>query len=162
MSPKAKMFMAPRMFQGATNEGGQPKAPPPPLTEPDREFFRKLEMSDTASGLNRALKYLESKQYGLRMYAVAVEEAKNIHRDLPADARTERVRQVYHRVKAEYEREKEEREKAQARAKAHPNDAGSVAQAAAAEERLKNINLLLLYYASGLKHIYEDHEAKNP
>ncbi|KAL3242887.1 hypothetical protein MRX96_020903 [Rhipicephalus microplus] len=119
-------------------------------------------MSDTASGLNRALKYLESKQYGLRMYAVAVEEAKNIHRDLPPDARTERVRQVYHRLKAEYEREKEEREKAQARAKAHPNDAGSVAQAAAAEERLKNINLLLLYYASGLKHIYEDHEAKNP
>ncbi|KAL1429337.1 hypothetical protein MTO96_016350 [Rhipicephalus appendiculatus] len=106
-------------------------------------------MSDTASGLNRALKYLESKQYGLRMYAVAVEEAKHIHKDLPPEQRTERVRQVYHRVKAEYEKEREEREKAQARAKAHPDDAGSVAHAAAAEERLKNINLLLLYYAFG-------------
>lgn len=154
------MSMASRMFHGVPAETTQPKVPQAPLAEPDREFFRRLEMSDSASGLNGALKYLETKQYGLRMYAVAVEEAKHIHEDLPPDERMERVRRVYQRVKAEYDKEKEERDKQQARAKTRPETPGSAAQAAAAEERLKNLNLLLLYYASGLKHIYEEHDAK--
>ncbi|KAL1486899.1 hypothetical protein MTO96_046768 [Rhipicephalus appendiculatus] len=51
-------------------------------------------MSGTASDLNRVLKYLESKQHGLSMYAVAVEAAKHIHEDLPSEQRTERVRQA--------------------------------------------------------------------
>lgn len=67
----------------------------------------------------------------------------------------------YQRVKAVYEREKVERERLQARTKTHHN-AASAKALAAAEERVKNLNLLLLYYASGLKCIYEDQESKKP
>ncbi|XP_075544842.1 uncharacterized protein LOC142578973 [Dermacentor variabilis] len=158
VSPKTKASMASRLFHVAANEM---KAPPAPLVETDREFFRKIEMSDTTNALNGALNYLNGKQYGLRMYAVAVEEAKHIHKDLPPEQRIERVRKVYQRVKAVYEREKLERERLQARTKTH-HDAASAKALAAAEERVKNLNLLLLYYASGLKCIYEDQESKKP
>ncbi|XP_037567487.1 uncharacterized protein LOC119448073 [Dermacentor silvarum] len=118
-------------------------------------------MQDTASGLNGALNYLSTRQYGLRMYAVAVEEAKRIHEDLPPEQRMERVRKVYQRVKTEHDKEKADRDKLQARAKTHP-DAANAKALASAEERVKNLNLLLLYYASGLKHIYEDQESNKP
>ncbi|KAK8785977.1 hypothetical protein V5799_007658 [Amblyomma americanum] len=130
----------------------QPKAaaPPVPLAESDREFFRKLELSDSASGLNTVLKNLQAKQYGLRMYAVAVEEARHIHEDLPPEQRMERVRNVYHRVKAAFEKEQRERLQVQSKSKA-----GLSSPLASSEERIKHLNLVLLYYASGLKHIYE-------
>ncbi|XP_065289556.2 uncharacterized protein [Dermacentor albipictus] len=67
----------------------------------------------------------------------------------------------YQRVKTVYEREKVERERLQARAKTH-HDAATAKALAAAEERVKNLNLLLLYYASGLKCLYENQESKKP
>lgn len=161
LSPKTKQSMASRLFHVAANEVAQLKAPTAPLVETDRDFFRKLEMQDTASGLNGALNYLSTRQYGLRMYAVAVEEAKRIHEDLPPEQRMERVRKVYQRVKTEHDKEKADRDKLQARAKTHP-DAANAKALASAEERVKNLNLLLLYYASGLKHIYEDQESNKP
>ncbi|CAN8013079.1 unnamed protein product, partial [Ixodes pacificus] len=90
----------------------------------DREFFKELELTEHAGQLEGVLKHLASKGFGLRMYAVAGEQAKLLHADLDDQQRMDRVRRF---------------------------NAGL----AKSEQRLKGLNLVLLYYASGLKHLYE-------
>lgn len=60
----------------------------------DREFFKELELTEHAGQLESVLKSLASKGFGLRMYAVAGEQAKLLHADLDEQQRMDRVRRV--------------------------------------------------------------------
>ncbi|XP_077560425.1 PDZ domain-containing protein 8-like [Haemaphysalis longicornis] len=131
----------------------------PVNTETSREFLRRLELNEAGTDLSTVLKMVASKQVGMGTFGLAVNEASNIHADLPPDTRLERVRNGYHKVKAEYESEKSKRDDLAAQVKAVKNPRMSLVSAlAASEERLKALNLILLYYASGLKHLYEQQQ----
>ncbi|CAN7978724.1 unnamed protein product, partial [Ixodes persulcatus] len=98
----------------------------------DREFFKELELTEHAGQLESVLKRLASKGFGLRMYAAAGEQAKLLHADLDEQHRMDRVRHT-------------------------ASDAAEFnAGLAKSEQRLKGLNLVLLYYASGLKYLYEE------
>ncbi|CAN8006106.1 unnamed protein product, partial [Ixodes hexagonus] len=86
-------------------------------------------MSERAGQLENVLDRLSKKGFGLRMYALAAgEQAEYLHFDLEEKERMDRVRSVV-------------------------TDAS--AALAKVEQRLKGLNLVLLFYASGLKFLYE-------
>ncbi|XP_049268339.1 uncharacterized protein LOC125757150 [Rhipicephalus sanguineus] len=127
----------------------------------DEDFFKQLEMTDHASRLEDVLRDLTQRGFGVQVFSKAVTYAKRIHRDLEPQARLERVRNVYQRVKISFEAERQRRDNLETHIASAPDEATrqelrpSFEQC---EQRLKGLNLVLLYYASGLKCIYEERE----
>ncbi|KAH8024823.1 hypothetical protein HPB51_001237 [Rhipicephalus microplus] len=127
----------------------------------DEDFFKQLEMTDNASRLDDVLSNLTQRGFGIQVFSKAVTSAKHIHRDLEPHARLERVRNVYQRVKITFEAERKRRDKLESQIASAPDEATRQELRPAfeqCEQRLKGLNLVLLYYASGLKYIYEDRE----
>ncbi|XP_075734270.1 PDZ domain-containing protein 8 [Rhipicephalus microplus] len=127
----------------------------------DEDFFKQLEMTDNASRLDDVLSNLTQRGFGIQVFSKAVTSAKHIHRDLETHARLERVRNVYQRVKITFEAERQRRDKLESQIASAPDEATRQELRPAfeqCEQRLKGLNLVLLYYASGLKYIYEDRE----
>ncbi|XP_077560421.1 uncharacterized protein LOC144175193 [Haemaphysalis longicornis] len=127
----------------------------------DDAFFKRLELTDNASGLENVLQGLAARGYGMETFAEAVKAAKKIHGDLEPQARVDRVRNVYQIVKGAFESERERKDKLGAQLSTAADEATrqELRQSYEASElRLKGLNLVLLYYASGLKHLYEEHD----
>ncbi|XP_064481653.1 PDZ domain-containing protein 8-like isoform X2 [Ornithodoros turicata] len=128
----------------------------------DRKFFKSLEMTDDTHNLNAILEDLDRRDYSMRMYAVASHQAKFLHQELNGEERLNRVHNVYQKVKVVFERERQQKGKLEAAlAAATTSNAKSeiVAKLTQCDKRIKHLNLVLLYYACGLKHLYaERHE----
>ncbi|XP_049522384.1 PDZ domain-containing protein 8-like [Dermacentor silvarum] len=125
------------------------------------EFFKQLEMTDSGSRLEEILRDLSHRGFGVQVFSKAVTAAKHIHSDLEPQARMERVRNVYQRVKISFEGERQRRDKLEEQLANTPDEATRQELRPSlehCEQRLKGLNLVLLYYASGLKHIYEEHD----
>ncbi|XP_065282940.1 PDZ domain-containing protein 8-like [Dermacentor albipictus] len=130
-------------------------------TQYEDDFFKQLEMTDNASRLEEVLRHLSHRGFGMELFSKAVTAAKHMHSDLKPQARMERVRNVYQRVKVSYEAERQRKDKLEEQLTKAPDEATRQALRPLleqCEQRLKGLNLVLLYYASGLKHIYEEHE----
>ncbi|XP_064481658.1 PDZ domain-containing protein 8-like isoform X2 [Ornithodoros turicata] len=127
--------------------------------EEDRKFFKSLEMNADAENLNHILDSLSHRIFDLRLFAIANEQAKFLHDDLKGDERRKRIENVYQKVKAVFEKEKQNKEKLSASVAAATGGAKSEAETKLAQcgKRLKAINLVLLYYACGLKRMNVDH-----
>lgn len=131
------------------------------VSQYDDDFFKQLEMTDNASRLEDVLRDLTKRGFGLQVFSKAVTSAKQIHHDMDPQARMERVRNVYQRVKISFEAERQRRDKLETQIASAPDEATRQELRPAfeqCEQRLKGLNLILLYYASGLKCIYEEHE----
>ncbi|KAK8763363.1 hypothetical protein V5799_034025 [Amblyomma americanum] len=118
-------------------------------------------MTDNASQLEDVLRDLAGRGFGVQTFSKAVNAAKNIHANMEPQARMERVRNVYQKVKTLFEAERARKDKLQEQLQTAPDDISrqELHRAfEACELRVKSLNLVLLYYASGLKHIYEEHD----
>ncbi|KAH6934737.1 hypothetical protein HPB50_000408 [Hyalomma asiaticum] len=156
--------------QSVTSKGKTQTAPSSPslssacascVSQYDDDFFKQLEMTDNASRLEDVLRDLTKRGFGLQVFTKAVTSAKQIHHDMDPQARMERVRNVYQRVKISFEAERQRRDKLETQIASAPDEATRQELRPAfeqSEQRLKGLNLILLYYASGLKCIYEEHE----
>ncbi|XP_054929780.1 uncharacterized protein [Dermacentor andersoni] len=133
----------------------------PLQTQYEDDFFKQLEMTDNGSRLEEVLRNLSHRGFGMQLFTKAVTAAKHMHSDLEPQARMERIRNVYQRVKISFEAERQRKDKLEEQLTKAPDEAARQALRPSleqSEQRLKGLNLVLLYYASGLKHIYEEHD----